>query len=95
MLDALCARLEERLRFAPGERDMVVLSHELLVERTDGGVRRLQRIRSSLLDYGTPHGDTAMAKTVGLPAAIAADLLLRGASTTPMPHSPSRGGTVG
>ena len=57
---------------------MVVLFHELLVDLSDGGHRKLQRIRSSLLDFGTPNGYTAMAKTVGLPAAIAAKLLLEG-----------------
>ena len=71
-------RLEDQLKYQPGERDMVVLFHELLIDRPHNGQRRLQRVRSSLLDFGTPHGDTAMSKLVGLPAAIAADLLLQG-----------------
>jgi len=83
VVDALCAHLETQLRYLPGERDMVALYHELVIdlpaEATQGAGPRLERVRSSLLDFGVPHGYTSMAKLVGLPAAIAANLLLEGA----------------
>ncbi|UCE21450.1 MAG: saccharopine dehydrogenase, partial [Candidatus Aminicenantes bacterium] len=33
---------------------------------------------STLIDYGIPNGDSSMARTVGLPAAIATRLILEG-----------------
>ncbi|MBC7226337.1 MAG: saccharopine dehydrogenase NADP-binding domain-containing protein [Thermoflexales bacterium] len=74
ILDVLAVRMQEKLQYAPGERDMVVLLHDFLAEYPD----RRERIRSWLVDFGIPHGDTAMARTVGLPAAIATRLILQG-----------------
>jgi saccharopine dehydrogenase-like NADP-dependent oxidoreductase len=74
-LDILVARMVERLRYAEGERDMVVLRHDFLVEDARGG---REKISSTLIDYGIPHGDSSMSRTVGLPAAIGARLLLEG-----------------
>lgn len=74
ILDVLAARMQEKLQYAPGERDMVVLLHDFVAEYPD----RRERIRSWLVDFGIPHGDTAMARTVGLPAAIATRLILQG-----------------
>ncbi len=74
ILDVLAVRMQEKLRYAPGERDMVVLLHEFVAEYPD----RRERIRSWLVDFGIPHGDTAMARTVGLPTAIATRLILQG-----------------
>jgi saccharopine dehydrogenase-like NADP-dependent oxidoreductase len=73
--EALAALLSERLRLPPGGRDMVVLRHELTV-RHPGGDR--ERLTSTLVEYGEPGGITAMARTVGLPAAVAARLVLAG-----------------
>ncbi|HVP91435.1 MAG TPA: saccharopine dehydrogenase C-terminal domain-containing protein [Terriglobales bacterium] len=75
VLDALAARMVERLAYAPGERDMVILQHEFAVERRDG---RREKITSSLIDFGIPHGDSSMSRTVGLPAAIGARMILEG-----------------
>lgn len=75
---ALVALLQEKLRLPPGGRDMVVLSHELKVDYPDEGHRK-ERITSTLIHKGEPDGMTAMAKTVGLPAAIAARLLMNDA----------------
>jgi saccharopine dehydrogenase (NADP+, L-glutamate forming)/spermidine synthase len=72
--DILAARMVERLRYAEGERDMVVLRHEFLVEGRAGR----ERITSTLIDYGVPGGDSSMSRTVGLPAAIGARLVLEG-----------------
>jgi saccharopine dehydrogenase-like NADP-dependent oxidoreductase len=73
--EALAALQSERLVLPPGGRDMVVLRHELTVRRPDGA---RERLTSTLVEYGEPGGETAMAKTVGLPAAIGARLVLAG-----------------
>ncbi len=62
------------------QRDMVLLLHELDVEYP-GQTRAPERIRSTLTVKGELGGFTAMSKTVGLPVAIAAKLLLRGELT--------------
>lgn len=73
-IDCLAQLLQRpETAFQPGERDMVIMRHELDAERADGG---LERHISTLVDYGLPNGTTAMAKTVGLTAAICAQLIL-------------------
>ncbi|CAE8595750.1 unnamed protein product [Polarella glacialis] len=69
------ARLLQRpeTAFQPGERDMVIMRHEIDVQRTDG---QFERHVSTLIEYGEPHGTTAMAKTVGLTTGICAQLVL-------------------
>lgn len=74
-LDNLTALMIDRLRYEDGERDMIVLQHEFLARSGSG---RTERIVSTLIDYGLPHGDSSMSRTVGLPAAIAARLVLEG-----------------
>jgi saccharopine dehydrogenase-like NADP-dependent oxidoreductase len=67
--------LVDKLRLGEGDRDIVILHHDLEVEHTDG---REERIRSSMVEYGERGGTTAMARLVGLPAAIAAGLIVNG-----------------
>ncbi len=67
--------LTDRLRLEKGQRDMVVIVHELDVEYADG---RKERVTATLVEKGDPDGFTAMAKTVGLPAALAVKLLVTG-----------------
>jgi saccharopine dehydrogenase (NADP+, L-glutamate forming) len=74
-LDNLTAMMMDKLRYEAGERDMIVLQHEFLVRTRTGG---LERIVSTLVDYGVPGGDSSMSRTVGLPAAIGARLVLEG-----------------
>ena len=73
--DILAARMVERLQYAEGERDMVILQHEFLAESGKG---RVEKITSTLIDFGVPGGDSSMSRTVGLPAAIGARLILEG-----------------
>jgi saccharopine dehydrogenase-like NADP-dependent oxidoreductase len=73
--DNLAALMVEKLAYEAGERDMIVLQHEFLVRTATG---RSERIVSSLIDYGVPNGDSSMSRTVGLPAAIGARLILEG-----------------
>jgi alpha-aminoadipic semialdehyde synthase len=71
--------LQAKLAYQPGERDLVVLHHRFGIETASGDPETLT---SSLIVYGDAHGgaggETAMARTVGLPTAIAADLILQG-----------------
>lgn len=86
-LDNLTALMIDRLRYEEGERDMVVLQHEFLV-RTESG--RTERIVSTLVDYGVPGGDSSMSRTVGLPAAIGARLVVEGKIDLPGVQVPVR-----
>ena len=74
-LDIFADRLLEKLQYQEGERDMIVLHHDFLAEYPG---KKKEKITSTLIDYGIPHGDTAMSRTVGLPAAIGATLILQG-----------------
>ncbi len=70
--DMLTDLLQKRLPLHPHQRDMVILLHELEVEYPD----RRERVTATLLKHGQPGGFTAMAQTVGMPAAIAVKLIL-------------------
>ncbi|CAI5984613.1 unnamed protein product, partial [Closterium sp. NIES-64] len=78
--DLLCHRMEERMKFGPSERDMdmVLLHHELEASFPDG--RAKEKHSATLLAFGEMDsgGVSAMARTVGLPAALGAILLLQG-----------------
>jgi len=74
-LDILAARMIQKLQYTAGERDMVILQHEFLAESGNG---RIEKITSTLIDFGIPGGDSSMSRTVGLPAAIGARLILEG-----------------
>ena len=56
------------------ERDMIVLQHDFMAKYPDG---KKEKICSLLIDYGIVGGDSAMARTVSLPAAIAAKLIMQ------------------
>jgi len=66
-------RMIERMGLRSGERDMVVMQHIFLAEYPDG---RKEVIRSSMLDFGSVSTDTAISRTVALPAAIAVQMIL-------------------
>ena len=75
----LQAILEPRWKLYPGDKDALVMHHE--IEHTDAeGQQWLST--ASLIEIGADDVHTAMAKTVGLPAAIAVRLLLEGALQT-------------
>lgn len=75
MLDAMGALMFEKLAFKKGELDLIVLFHDFQAVFPDG---HKERITSQLIDFGQPGGDSAMSRTVSLPAAIAAHMLLKG-----------------
>lgn len=74
-LDILAKAMLERMSYKPGERDMIVLQHQFEVAYPD---KRGEFIESTLIDFGQPNGDSAMARTVSLPAAIAVKMTLEG-----------------
>jgi len=73
--DNVAALMVDKLAYGEGERDMIVLQHEFHVRSETG---RAERIVSTLIDYGVPGGDSSMSRTVGLPVAIGARLILEG-----------------
>ena len=74
-LDILGARMLEKLQYEEGERDMIILQHQFIASYPDD---KKEKITSTLIDFGIPDGDSSMARTVGLPAAIATRLILEG-----------------
>lgn len=75
--DVICLRMEEKLAYSSTEQDMVLLHHEVVVDFPDG--RPTENHRATLLEFGRVENEkstTAMALTVGIPAAIGALLLL-------------------
>jgi saccharopine dehydrogenase-like NADP-dependent oxidoreductase len=75
--DALTTLLTRKLPLDPTSHDMVILVHDMVIEYPDDNNRR-ENIVSTFVQYGTTGGDTGMAKTVGIPAAIATKMILRG-----------------
>ncbi|KAK9462852.1 Saccharopine dehydrogenase [Lipomyces oligophaga] len=74
-LDTLCATLEELMQYEPGERDFVILQHKFGITWPDGST---ETRTSTLADYGDPKGYSSMARLVGTPCAVAAELILDG-----------------
>lgn len=83
-LDALCTLFEEKMNYAPGERDMIVMHHEFIAEYPD----KKQKITSTMVDYGIPNGDSSMSRTVALPVAIASRMILEGRINLTGVHRP-------
>jgi saccharopine dehydrogenase (NADP+, L-glutamate forming)/spermidine synthase len=84
ILDALCNLFEEKMQYAPGERDMIVMHHEFQVQYPD----KKQKVTSTLIDYGISGGDSSMSRTVALPVAIASKMILDGEITLTGVHRP-------
>ncbi len=84
-LDLMTKVMLERMQYADGERDMIILEHHFTANYPEGNS---EKITSTLTAFGEPNGDSAMARTVSLPAAIAVDLILRGEITKTGVHIP-------
>lgn len=69
--DLMIAKMELGLN----ERDMVAMQHVFLASYPDG---KREVIKSTMLDFGTLATDTAVARTVALPAAIGVEMILNG-----------------
>lgn len=83
-IDVLTAIMLDKMSYEPGERDLLVLHHEFIADY-DG---KEQRITSTMIDYGIPNGDTSMARTVSLPAAIGVHMILQDEITVKGIHMP-------
>lgn len=70
--DILQFALEKKLSLQPGDKDLVVMLHEIEYEQDNKKYKQT----ASLLVTGEDDIHTAMAKTVGLPLGIAAKLIL-------------------
>ncbi|KAI8972025.1 Saccharopine dehydrogenase-domain-containing protein [Mycotypha africana] len=87
-LDLFSKLLAKRLKYNEGEKDMVAMHHEFEIEHRSG---KKEKLTSTLMRYGDDKY-TAMAKTVGLPAAMAVELILdnripeRGIQRPTQPH---------
>ncbi|NLN95528.1 MAG: saccharopine dehydrogenase [Bacteroidales bacterium] len=79
--DVMIAKME----LGRTERDMVAMQHVFLASYPDG---RQEIIKSSMLDFGTLATDTAIARTVALPAAIGVEMILKGEITEKGVHIP-------
>lgn len=66
--------LEQKWKLNPGDLDLVVMVHEFIYQIG----KQQSKITSTLVLTGDDEHHTAMAKTVGLPLAIAAKLILTG-----------------
>jgi len=75
LLDMLSDRMQEKLSFKEGEVDLLLLRHKFIVENKD---KSKDLITSTLIDFGIPHGDSSMARTVSLPMAIATSMVADG-----------------
>ena len=83
--DILQEILEQKWALQPGDRDMIVMLHE--IEYTQQNQQYL--LRAQLLVEGDNEVQTAMAKTVGLPLGIAAILVLEGKISISGLHIPT------
>mgnify|MGYP002346705108 FL=1 len=72
-LDILAKLMIDRMMLQPEERDLVVMQHIFKVTSPEN---LKKTFISRLVEYGNPNGDTAIAKTVAIPAAIASKLIL-------------------
>lgn len=75
VFDMFAHVLKEKLVYSEGERDLLVQHHEFIAEYR-GNKKEL--ITSTMVDLGIRGGDSSMARTVSLPAAIATKLIING-----------------
>ncbi len=73
-IQLLADLMQQKLQFKPGERDLLVMRHIFEIE--DNG--HAYQVQSTMIEYGQPDGFSAMARTVGLPVAITAEMVLKG-----------------
>jgi saccharopine dehydrogenase-like NADP-dependent oxidoreductase len=84
--DVISHLFGQKLFYDEGEKDMVILMDEYIADFPSTGIRK--RYVSTLVDYGIPGDDSSIARTTGLPPAIAARLILDGEIKTPGLHTP-------
>jgi len=83
-LDYLNVLTLEKMSLNEHDRDMVVMHHEFIAAYPT----KKEYVTSTLIDYGVPDGDTSVARTVALPAAIAVKMILQEKITMTGVHIP-------
>ena len=78
MLDMMGELMFDKLAFKDGELDLIILCHDFQAKFPDG---HQEHITSQLIDFGIEGGDSSMSRTVSLPAAIGAHMILQGKIT--------------
>lgn len=78
--------LEKKWSLKPNDKDMIVMWHKM--HTREAGESEEREFHSSMVVIGEPRPRTAMARTVGLPVAMAAKLVLTGGFTKPGVHMP-------
>jgi len=71
-LDYLNVLTLEKMALPEDEKDMIVMHHEFTAVYND----KKEYLTSTLVNYGEPYGDSAVARTVAFPAAIAVKMIL-------------------
>ena len=84
-VDVLTAIMLDKMSYKEGERDLLVLHHKFVAEYPN----KTQNITSTMIDYGIPNGDSSMARTVSLPAAIGVHMILQGEITVKGVYMPT------
>jgi alpha-aminoadipic semialdehyde synthase len=72
-LDTLATYMSQKLAYGTGERDIAIMHHNIGYTWANG-VKEMKTV--DFIQYGDLNKFTAMAKTVGLPTAIAAKMVL-------------------
>lgn len=71
-LDYLNVLTLQKMPLRKKEKDMIVMHHEFIADFPS----KKEYITSTLLEHGIPNGDSAVARTVALPAAIAVKMII-------------------
>jgi len=66
----------KKMKLGKDERDMVAMQHIFVADYPNSNKEK-EVIKSSLLNFGTLSTDTAVSRTVALPAAVAVDMILQ------------------
>jgi saccharopine dehydrogenase-like NADP-dependent oxidoreductase len=74
-LDVLLHKMLEKMVYAPGEKDMIILHIEIVAE-FEGGI--IEKRIATMNVKGDPDGETAMSRAVALPTAISSRLIVEG-----------------
>lgn len=75
LFDMFAFILQDKLDYAEDEVDLLVQHHEFIAEYPNN---KKEKITSTMVDLGVRSGDSSMARTVSLPAAIATKLIIEG-----------------
>jgi saccharopine dehydrogenase-like NADP-dependent oxidoreductase len=83
-LDYLNVLTLKKMSLDEHDKDLIVMHHEFIAQYKT----KKEYITSTLIDYGIPDGDTSVARTVALPAAIAVKMVLQKKITLTGVHIP-------